>query len=189
MEKDSPRSVLEVPVQVSDDGSVFGVWTGSKQWDLYYGAEDGTGCAALSVLHETQRCLADQRQRVAAAPPAHPALARNGNAARLHFVEPRHHSLYEQGHLLQQRRLREERERDQKPWTASATTRAYTASDRITYTSTSKAARNCRRPRAPRFGRSRGATLVSGSAVSRAAKKRHHRRNATSRSETIIRKI
>ena len=61
----------------------------------------------------------------AAAPPAQPALAHRGNA--------RLHSLYEQGHELQQRRLREVRERDQKPWAASATKEAYAASDRITH--------------------------------------------------------
>ena len=69
------------------------------------------------------------------APPAPSALAHGGNVARLHFAEPRHHSLYDEqgGHLLQQRRLREAREHAQKPWAASVTTQAYAASDRITH--------------------------------------------------------
>ena len=31
----SPRSVLEDPVQVSDDGSIIGVLTDGEQWDLH----------------------------------------------------------------------------------------------------------------------------------------------------------
>ena len=40
MDKETPHSFLDLPVQVSDDGSV--VLTGSKQWDLHHDA-DGTG--------------------------------------------------------------------------------------------------------------------------------------------------
>ena len=38
MDKDSPRSVLDVPVQMSDDGSVSDVFTDSEQRDLHYDA-------------------------------------------------------------------------------------------------------------------------------------------------------
>ena len=64
---------------------------------------------------------------VAAAPP-HVTRARSQRQRRpSHFAEPRHPSLYEQGHLLQQRWLREARKRDRKPRAVGATTQAYTA--------------------------------------------------------------
>ena len=119
----------------------------------------------------------------AAAPPAQPALAHRGNA--------RLRSLYEQGHELQQRRLREARERDQKPWAASATKGAYAASDRITHLYEKGRAQLQKavlsEVRSLSFAHRTvmvmrcGATLVTGSAVSHAAKR--HRRNATARSE------
>ena len=118
----------------------------------------------------------------AAAAPTHPALALNES--------DRLHTLYQRGLLLHQRRMREAREHAQKPWAASATTQAYAASDRITHLyeqGRAQVQKTLRQGRAqvqkaalPEvcplvFARQtvmrRGATLVSGSAVSRAAKR------------------
>ena len=44
MDKDTPRSVLDLPAQMSDDGSFISVFTGSEQRvDLHSGADGGTG--------------------------------------------------------------------------------------------------------------------------------------------------
>ena len=48
MDKDSPSSGLDVPVQVSDDGNVSVVFTDSEQWDLRYDA-NRTGWQGRSI--------------------------------------------------------------------------------------------------------------------------------------------
>ena len=128
MDKNAPRSVLDVPVQVSGDGSKVGVLTDEGEKD---NEEYPTNAQIALALKQEDPAKQNgvTRPRLGAdaadALPAPPALALSGNA--------RLHSRYEEGRVLQQRRLIEARERDQKPWAASATKGGYTASDRITH--------------------------------------------------------
>ena len=150
---DALRSALGVPVQVSDDGSKVGVLTHSKQREEKKAVKDddedgfsdegekdsgkyptdaeialALAAPSTRAVHERHVDLARPGAGdadVAAALPAPPALALSGNA--------RLHSRYEEGRVVQQRRLIEERERGQKPWAASSAKGAYKASGRITH--------------------------------------------------------